>query len=147
MNRRNFLRTLVGGVAASAAVRTWPFRTYFFPKEIVVPELSLAGLPYWEDGKHVGDFMGIQRVEVKQTVIHLGKEGIWQVDSIGETIISQHRLEMWPFYQKKPCDYVSRVKEISIEEAKCLFPLYDQSQVGVVAHRSPASLPGVTGIT
>jgi hypothetical protein len=34
MNRRSFLGTLVGGVAASAAVRTWPFRVYSFPSEI-----------------------------------------------------------------------------------------------------------------
>jgi len=33
-DRRNFLRTLVGGLAATAAVRTWPFRVYSFPKEV-----------------------------------------------------------------------------------------------------------------
>jgi hypothetical protein len=32
-NRREFLKTLIGGVAASAAVRTWPFRVYSFPSE------------------------------------------------------------------------------------------------------------------
>lgn len=35
MNRRAFLSTLVGGVAAAAAVRTFPFRVYSFPKEPV----------------------------------------------------------------------------------------------------------------
>jgi hypothetical protein len=35
MNRRNFLSTLIGGVAATAAVRTFPFRVFSFPKEIV----------------------------------------------------------------------------------------------------------------
>ena len=35
MDRRNFLRSLIGGVAAGAAVRTWPFRVYSFPKEPV----------------------------------------------------------------------------------------------------------------
>lgn len=39
MNRRNFLRTLVGGVAGAAAVRTWPFRVYSFPSKIVIPRL------------------------------------------------------------------------------------------------------------
>lgn len=34
MNRRGFLTTLIGGVAATAAVRTWPFRVYSFPAEI-----------------------------------------------------------------------------------------------------------------
>ena len=32
MDRRNFLRTLASGTAAAVAVRTFPFRTYFFPK-------------------------------------------------------------------------------------------------------------------
>jgi hypothetical protein len=34
MNRRSFLGTLVGGIAATAAVRTWPFRVFSFPAEI-----------------------------------------------------------------------------------------------------------------
>lgn len=36
MNRRAFLSSLIGGVAASAAVRTFPFRVYSFASEIVV---------------------------------------------------------------------------------------------------------------
>lgn len=38
MDRRGFLRSLIGGVAAGAAVRTFPFRVFSFPTEIVVPE-------------------------------------------------------------------------------------------------------------
>ena len=34
MNRRNFLSTLIGGVVTTAAVRTFPFRVFSFPKEI-----------------------------------------------------------------------------------------------------------------
>jgi hypothetical protein len=34
MNRRNFFGLMVGGLAASAAVRTWPFRVFSFPSEI-----------------------------------------------------------------------------------------------------------------
>jgi hypothetical protein len=34
MDRRGFLRSLVGGVAVGAAVRTWPFRVYSFPSQI-----------------------------------------------------------------------------------------------------------------
>lgn len=41
MNRRNFMRSLVGGVAAAAAVRTFPFRVFSFPTEIVVPPLQV----------------------------------------------------------------------------------------------------------
>jgi hypothetical protein len=33
MERRNFLRSLVGGVAVAAAARSWPFRVYSFPSE------------------------------------------------------------------------------------------------------------------
>jgi hypothetical protein len=35
MDRRGFLATLIGGIAATAAVRTWPFRVYSFPTDIV----------------------------------------------------------------------------------------------------------------
>ena len=37
MDRRGFLGSLIGGVAATAAVRTWPFRVFSFPDEIIVP--------------------------------------------------------------------------------------------------------------
>lgn len=35
MDRRNFLRSLVGGVAVAAAARTFPFRVFSFSKEVV----------------------------------------------------------------------------------------------------------------
>lgn len=38
MNRRSFFRSMIGGVAASAAVRTWPFRVFSFPTEVVLPK-------------------------------------------------------------------------------------------------------------
>ena len=34
MDRRSFFHSMVGGVAAAAAVRTWPFRVYSFPSEL-----------------------------------------------------------------------------------------------------------------
>jgi hypothetical protein len=37
MDRRSFLRTMVGGLAAGAAVRTWPFRVYSFPTDLGRP--------------------------------------------------------------------------------------------------------------
>lgn len=46
MNRRNFLGTLIGGVAAAAAVRTWPFRVYSFPGDIGEPDLFDATRSY-----------------------------------------------------------------------------------------------------
>lgn len=36
MDRRDFLGTMIGGVAAVAAVRSFPFRVYSFPSNIVV---------------------------------------------------------------------------------------------------------------
>lgn len=38
MNRRSFLNTLVGGIAAGAAVRTWPFRVFSFPATVAIPQ-------------------------------------------------------------------------------------------------------------
>ena len=38
-DRRHFLRNLVGGLAATSAVRTWPFRVYSFPTEIIQPKI------------------------------------------------------------------------------------------------------------
>jgi hypothetical protein len=50
MDRRGFLTTLIGGIAGTAAVRTWPFRVYSFPADIVrvdpfkLPEATLDQL-------------------------------------------------------------------------------------------------------
>lgn len=44
MDRRNFLRDLVGGLAATAVVRSFPFRVFSFPSEIVLPEVLLISL-------------------------------------------------------------------------------------------------------
>jgi hypothetical protein len=45
MNRRAFLGTVVGGVAAGAAIRTFPFRVYSFPTDIKV--VSAMEFPAW----------------------------------------------------------------------------------------------------
>jgi hypothetical protein len=42
MERRGFLKLLVGGVAAAAAVQTWPFRVYSFPSEVTLVEDSVV---------------------------------------------------------------------------------------------------------
>lgn len=56
MDRRSFFRTMIGGVATAAAVRTWPFRSYFFPSNLRRLPMDLgfnvfdyAGLPIIED--------------------------------------------------------------------------------------------------
>jgi hypothetical protein len=52
MNRRGFLKMMVGGVAAAAAVRTFPFRVFSFPKDIVsvgVNPVSLSMSMTWTE--------------------------------------------------------------------------------------------------
>lgn len=44
VNRRDFLCTMIGGVAATAAVRTWPFRVFSFPSEIARPRVIWKAL-------------------------------------------------------------------------------------------------------
>ena len=39
-SRRGFLRTMVGGVAAAAAVQSFPFRVYSFPQQPIVATLG-----------------------------------------------------------------------------------------------------------
>jgi hypothetical protein len=41
--RRDFLSTFIGGIASTAAVRTWPFRVYSFPTDIVIASSLPAG--------------------------------------------------------------------------------------------------------
>lgn len=110
MDRRRFLGTLIGGVATAAAVRTWPFRVFSFPSKITRP------LPEF--------------VTLDQNFIHLGKDGVWRVDSVGSHLIGAHRLEGLPWYadnwlgdsigiKRSPNPFAN---EIEIEEAKRLFP-------------------------
>jgi hypothetical protein len=76
MERRNFLKMMVGGVAAAAAVRTFPFRVFSFAKEIQYPALfggdpgDLTGtvgplslyVRRWDDiYDPTGPYMGISR--------------------------------------------------------------------------------------
>jgi hypothetical protein len=42
MNRRQFLRSMIGGVATAAAVRAFPFRVFSFPKDPYVAGLDLG---------------------------------------------------------------------------------------------------------
>lgn len=42
IDRRNFMRSMIGGVAATVAVRTWPFRVYSFPTTIKSPTIHIS---------------------------------------------------------------------------------------------------------
>jgi hypothetical protein len=54
MERRNFLKQLIGGVAAVAAVRTFPFRVFSFPSE---PKLVM-GPWLLNDIHHISEWGG-----------------------------------------------------------------------------------------
>jgi hypothetical protein len=59
MNRRSFLGIMVGGLATAAAVRTFPFRVFSFPKEI--KPLNVPRLP-----KEVAELLKQQLEAVKR---------------------------------------------------------------------------------
>lgn len=95
MNRRNFLRSLIGGIAATAAVRTFPFRVYSFPKEITIATRkqiefvtdpapwSLHGLLYIAEFYNpTGDYMGISR---RRYPIDSSRLGVDQYNPDGNT--------------------------------------------------------------
>jgi hypothetical protein len=48
MNRRAFLGVMIGGIAAGAAVRTWPFRVFSFPTEIQIAEPDFIVQPLYD---------------------------------------------------------------------------------------------------
>ena len=39
LSRRGFLGSLIGGVAAAAAIRTFPFRIFSFPEQIIISKV------------------------------------------------------------------------------------------------------------
>lgn len=72
MNRRNFLRMMIGGVAAAAAERAFPFRVYSFPSDIALAHSSFAGFPEdWALVQPMYDFYLISATYAKQTLFHL----------------------------------------------------------------------------
>jgi len=59
VNRRNFLRTMIGGGAATVAVRTFPFRVFSFPAENPPFKVSAQELrdSLKEFHKHIDSFV------------------------------------------------------------------------------------------
>jgi hypothetical protein len=65
VNRRLFIKFLIGGVSTAAAVRSFPFRVYSFPKEIVIPESpELIFPPLLAPGlRHLfSDYLDLERI-------------------------------------------------------------------------------------
>ena len=46
MDRRSFFKSMVGGVAVAAAVRTWPYRVFSFPTEIIPATLPATSIRF-----------------------------------------------------------------------------------------------------
>ena len=72
MNRRNFLGLLAGGLAAGAAVRSFPFRVFSFPKEIHTGNWEGLKIDPYITGFLVPSFGGF---EVGEQIAVYGVEG------------------------------------------------------------------------
>jgi hypothetical protein len=135
MERRNFLRMMVGGVVAGAAVRSFPFRVFSFPKEIVVPErLSLYSIPYGDCYNPTGTMYGISRNGVFEFG---GAQGGWKKVSQEIDIAKARKMFPGPFRWQGAKGVIRR----SLLMADGSVVDYDDP------HRSPESLPPVHGIT
>ena len=102
MNRRNFFRSMVGGVAAAAAVRTWPFRVYSFPTEVKTfwwkPEDIIGQSIYRTTAAsanyfHVGDILYLHpdQVAVAKEIMGWdgeGKKHQFRVTEVEETTLT-----------------------------------------------------------
>lgn len=71
MNRRKFIGTLIGGITGAAAVRTWPFRVYSFPSEIVsVRPEDIVGWRIY--GQAIGN---VRPILLQEFFIHIADRG------------------------------------------------------------------------
>jgi hypothetical protein len=101
VNRRSFLRSIVGGVAAAAAVRTFPFRVYSFPTEpIRVP--SLYGLAYWQDANP--GYLGLNRPTVLVRTAHSISQETSDGYLLGRGCVSEYKKvlpddDLWQLYR------------------------------------------------
>ena len=90
MNRRAFLGSLVGGVAAAAAVRTWPFRVFSFPAE---PKIVHATISEYKDYVNFSELVkpaGSPSIYYDRTLIpHLkGKEVLYHPSGQSASLFS-----------------------------------------------------------
>ena len=78
MNRRNFLRLMVGGVATAAAVRTFPFRVFSFPSQILFPARCLT----------VEDITNLTLERLSDDVFHVHPETLEAFRSLNPVLVS-----------------------------------------------------------
>jgi hypothetical protein len=45
ISRRGFLASMIGGIAAAAAIRTFPFTVYSFPEKIIISKVMIE---FWD---------------------------------------------------------------------------------------------------
>lgn len=70
VSRRNFLRSLVGGVAGAAAVLTFPFRVFSFPSKPIIPLGRIDFLDMSEWGKLFISSVDLEGVALKQKMLY-----------------------------------------------------------------------------
>jgi hypothetical protein len=80
MKRRNFL---IGGIAASAAVRAWPFRVYSFPSQVIIVD-------YWAEKEK---YLRLARAYIDHEVT---KFGMLEPSPDGEGYFMPHDSEKVP---------------------------------------------------
>jgi hypothetical protein len=94
MDRRSFLKSLIGGVAAAAAVRTFPFRIYSFPS---MPE---TGLRARFIARHETRLVG-ERLRLYGGARGRGKR-IWVYRTMEEVIRDFGPSNLWPNILSRP---------------------------------------------
>jgi hypothetical protein len=83
--RRQFLGLMVGGVAAAAAIRTWPFRVYSFPSQPIMPPYVWLDMNTWERLEKILDRPCLVKVE-------------WGIMNPSRAWHSEIRSQVWPFH-------------------------------------------------
>lgn len=115
MNRRGFLAALTGGVVAGAAVRTWPFRVFSFPTDIVIARPGVQTIAFVEASEYVTRIVGLRiPLRIPNTGMHaVSQEGsivnlgpLWKCFTVYtpeelDTLIAEHRATQGPAWEQR----------------------------------------------
>lgn len=80
INRRKFLKQLVGGIAVGAVVRTWPFRVFSFPSELVATPMEISSYSSYSI-KYSGTINHVDTSFIR--MLNAGMEYIWDDPKFG----------------------------------------------------------------
>ena len=102
---------LVGGLATAAAVRTFPFRVFSFPKEIKPVNMPPVPEEYWREMDHVLDSAryacGVFSV-VDNFLVHPEQlEALKRLGYVRPVTLGSFRVEAWRHCQDEPYLYPS----------------------------------------